>query len=119
MKKTLIYIFLAFLVTALSGCVQKLPDLHGRDGDLEYPAEGKALIEMSVEVPNQGMASTKAMRDLPDITSFRVVVFGSSGFLKESVDVDPGDFVAASTNGNSTTYKCTCICPLLTVRISA
>ncbi len=105
MKKTLIYIFLAFLVTALSGCVQKLPDLHGRDGDLEYPAEGKALIEMSVEVPNQGMASTKAMRDLPDITSFRVVVFGSSGFLKESVDVDPGDFVAASTNGNSTTYK--------------
>ncbi|MCR5827032.1 MAG: hypothetical protein K6G53_01285 [Bacteroidales bacterium] len=105
MKKTLIYIFLAFLVTALSGCVQDLSDLRGSDGDLEYPAEGKALIEMSVEVPNQGMASTKAMGDLPDITSFRVVVFGSSGFLKESVDVDPSDFEAASTNGNSTLYK--------------
>jgi hypothetical protein len=105
MKKTLIYIFLAFLVTILSGCIQDLSDLRRSDADLEYPAEGKALIEMSVEVPNQGMASTKTMGDLPDITSFRVVVFGSSGFLKESVDVDPSDFVAASTNGNSTLYK--------------
>lgn len=104
MKKTLIYIFLALLMAVLSGCVQELSDLHGRGGDLEYPVEGKALVEMSVEVPNQGMA-TKAMGELPDITSFRVVVFGSSGFLKESVDVDPGDFVAASTNGNSTLYK--------------
>ena len=105
MKKTLIYIFLAFVVTVLSGCVQELSDLKRSDADLEYPAEGKALIEMSVEVPNQGMASTKTMGDLPDITSFRVVVFGSSGFLKESVDVDPSDFVAASINGNSILYK--------------
>lgn len=105
MKKTFKYIFLAFLVSVLTSCIPELPDLHTDDGDLEYPAEGKALIEMSVEVPNQGMASTKAMGDLPDITSFRVVVFGSSGFLKESVDVDPDDFEPALTNGNSTLYK--------------
>ena len=104
MKRTLKYIFLAFLVAVLSGCVQELPDLRLSDGDLAYPESGKVVIQMSVEIPGQRMPSTKTMADLPDIDNFRVVVFGSSGFLKESVDVASDDFVAATTNGNSTLY---------------
>ena len=104
MKKTLIYIFLAFLVALMTSCVPELSGMRLDDGDLKYPEEGKAEIMMSVEVPGNHLASTKTMGDLPDITSFRVVVFGSSGFLKESVDVASGDFVAATTNGSSTTY---------------
>lgn len=88
----------------MTSCVPELPDLHTDDDGLKYPEEGKAEIMMSVEVPGNHLASTKTMGDLPDITSFRVVVFGSSGFLKESVDVAAGDFVAATTNGSSTKY---------------
>ncbi|MBO4657721.1 MAG: hypothetical protein J5639_08120 [Bacteroidales bacterium] len=104
MKTTLKYIFLAFLVAAMTSCVPELPDLHTDEDGLKYPEEGKAEIMMSVEVPGNRLASTKTMGDLPDITSFRVVVFGSSGFLKESVEVASGDFVAATTNGSSTKY---------------
>lgn len=104
MKNTFKYTFLAFLVAVLTSCVPELPDLHTDDDGLKYPEEGKAEIMMSVEVPGNQLASTKTMGDIPDITSFRVVVFGSSGFLKESVDVASGDFRAATTNGSSTTY---------------
>ena len=104
MKNTFKYTFLAFLVAVLTSCVPELPDLHTDDDGLKYPEEGKAEIMMSVEVPGNHLASTKTMGDIPDITSFRVVVFGSSGFLKESVDVAAGDFVAATTNGSDTKY---------------
>lgn len=94
---------LLVLLQVFAGCMrEEIPVAHGSDPD--YPTEGKALIKMSVTVPETVVLGTKAMADLPTISSMRVVVFGSSGFLKESVDVDPGDFESANTNGNATTY---------------
>ena len=92
------------LLQVFAGCVREnLPRAYVPDPD--YPEEGQALIRMSVRVPSDMAIGTKAMADLPSISSMRVVVFGSSGFLKESVDIDPGSFESATTNGNSTTYS--------------
>ncbi len=107
MKKVIQHIFLvAALLVGFSGCVKEAVDEGGRTGDvIPYPAEGRAVVSFSVSVPGPGFNDTKAMADTPNITSLRVVVFGSSGFLKESVDVDPLDFTSATTNGNSTLYS--------------
>lgn len=102
MKKSIKHIFLfAALLYAFSGCVKEPwsePSVPGND--LPYPTDGKVSIKMCVAIP--GQVPTKAMADLPQITSMRVAVFGSSGYLKESVDID--DFVSAQTNGNTTLY---------------
>ena len=94
---------LLVLLQVFAGCVREEDPVTATD-DLAYPTEGKALIKVSVNVPTTEPLGTKAMADLPSISSMRVVVFGSSGFMKESVDVDPGDFESATTNGNTTTY---------------
>lgn len=104
MKKTLKYIsLLTALLVGFTGCVKEEFELDKKPGEeLPYPSEGKALITFTVAVPG-GYSSTKAtMADTPTIENMRVVVFGSSGFLKESADIET--FQSASTNGNSTLY---------------
>ena len=106
MKKIRKYIFFALLLPVLAACVKETPvERYDSPDALPYPEGGKALVEMSAFVP--GDVATKAMAETPSIRSMRVVVFGSSGFMKESVDVDMNDgyFQAATTNGNGTLYR--------------
>lgn len=58
---------------------------------------------MSFRLP--GGLQTKAMADKPNITSIRVLIFGSSGYLKESLDAE--EFQSAQVNGNETLYTFT------------
>ena len=73
--------------------------------DLTIKEGEKVAIDMTVEIPGPGM-TTKAMADTPTISSMRVVVFGSSGFLKESVEVEDlqSTNIINGNNNNSTYY---------------
>lgn len=105
MKKTLRYIsLLTTLLLGFTGCVREELELDRPQGeDIPYPTEGKAVVSFAVAMPGISFAGTKAtMADTPTIENMRVVVFGSSGFLKESVDIDTFD--SATTNGNGTLY---------------
>lgn len=104
MKKTLKYIFLlTALLVGFTGCVKEQWEIEKNNGEeLPYPSDGKALIKFTVAVPG-GYASTKAnLADTPTIENMQVVVFGSSGFLKECADIET--FESATTNGNATLY---------------
>lgn len=104
MKKTLKYIFLlTALLVGFTGCVKEQWEIEKNNGEeLPYPSDGKALIKFTVAVPG-GYASTKAnLADTPTIENMQVVVFGSSGFLKECADIETFD--SATTNGNTTLY---------------
>lgn len=104
MKKTLKYIsLLTALLVGFTGCVKEQWEIEKNNGEeLPYPSDGKALIKFTVAVPG-GYASTKAdMADTPTIENMQVVVFGSSGFLKECANIDT--FQSAITNGNATLY---------------
>lgn len=90
------------MLPVIAACIKEPLERYSQPDDLPYPEEGKAIVEMSAFLP--GEVGTKAMAETPQITSMRVVVFGSSGFLKESVAVDSGDFQAATTNGSGTLY---------------
>lgn len=105
MKKTLKYFFLlTALLTGFTGCVKEDFQIDRiTPEDIPYPTEGKATVSFTVALPGSAFADTKAtMADTPTIENMRVVVFGSSGFLKESVSID--DFQAATTNGPSPLY---------------
>ena len=104
MKKTLKYIFLlTALLVGFTGCVKEQLEIEKNNGEeLPYPSDGKALIKFTVTVPG-GYASTKAnLADTPTIENMQVVVFGSSGFLKECAGIET--FESATTNGNTTLY---------------
>ena len=104
MKKTLKYIsLLTALLVGFTGCVKEQWEIEKNNGEeLPYPSDGKALIKFTVAVPG-GYASTKAnLADTPTIENMQVVVFGSSGFLKECADIET--FESATTNGNTTLY---------------
>ncbi|MBR0174462.1 MAG: Ig domain-containing protein [Bacteroidales bacterium] len=104
MKKTLKYIFLlTALLVGFTGCVKEQWEIEKNNGEeLPYPSDGKALIKFTVAVPG-GYASTKAnLADTPTIENMQVVVFGSSGFLKECAGIET--FQSATTNGNTTLY---------------
>lgn len=102
MKKTLKYIsLLTALLVGFTSCL-KIEEPLGQGEDLPYPEDGKALIKFTVAVPG-GYASTKAnLADTPTIENMQVVVFGSSGFLKECADIET--FQSATTNGNTILY---------------
>lgn len=93
------------MLPVIAACIKEPLERNYPSDDLPYPEEGKAIVEMSAFLP--GEVGTKAMDETPQITSMRVVVFGSSGFLKESVavDVNDGYFQAATTNGSGTLYR--------------
>lgn len=104
MKKTLKYIsLLTALLVGFTGCVKEQWEIEKNNGEeLPYPSDGKALIKFTVAVPG-GYASTKAnLADTPTIENMQVVVFGSSGFLKECAAIET--FQSATTNGNATLY---------------
>ena len=104
MKKTLKYIFLlTALLVGFTGCVKEDLGIDNYSGEeLPYPSEGKALIKFTVAVPGT-YASTKAtLADTPSIENMQVAVFGSSGFLKESADIET--FQSATTNGDTPLY---------------
>lgn len=104
MKKTLKYIsLLTALLVGFTGCVKEQWEIEKNNGEeLPYPSDGKALIKFTVAVPG-GYASTKAnLADTPTIENMQVVVFGSSGFLKECAAIET--FQSAITNGNTTLY---------------
>ena len=96
MKKTFKYIFLlSALLAGFSGCVKEEFEIENRNTeDIPYPTEGKATVQFTVALPGNAFAATKAtMADTPTIENMRIAVFGSSGFLKESVQID--EFEAA------------------------
>ena len=104
MKKILQYIFLlTALLVGFASCVKIEFEEWAGGEELPYPEEGQALVTFTVAAPAGGFADTKAtLADKPTIENMRVVVFGSSGFLKESVAID--EFESATTNGNGTLY---------------
>ena len=105
MKKTLKYIFLlTALLVGFTGCVKEDFESDKRPGEeLPYPSDGKAMVSFTVAVPGNSLAATKGtMADTPSIENMRVVVFGSSGFLKESATIET--FTSATTNGSETLY---------------
>lgn len=106
MKKTFKYIFLlTALLVGFTGCVKEEFEIENRKDteDIPYPTEGKATVQFTVALPGNAFAATKAtMADTPTIENMRIAVFGSSGFLKESVQIE--DFQPATTNGDATLY---------------
>lgn len=106
MKKTFKYIFLlTALLVGFTGCVKEEFEIENRKDteDIPYPTEGKATVQFTVALPGNAFAATKAtMADTPTIENMRIAVFGSSGFLKESVQID--EFEPATTNGDATLY---------------
>ena len=105
MKKTVRYIFFILLLSVFTGCVKEkvMPENPLSEDGLVFPEGEKALIHMSVSIPGVLEPETKAMSDIPQgINDLHVVVFGSSGFLKESVEAE--NVQSAHTNGNATLY---------------
>ena len=106
MKKTFKYIFLlSALLVGFTGCVKEEFEIEDRRNteDIPYPTEGKATVQFTVALPGNAFAGTKAtMADTPTIENMRIAVFGSSGFLKETVEIS--DFQPAITNGDATLY---------------
>lgn len=108
MKKIVKYIFFALLLSVLGACIKEQPDEVSTPADeLAYPTEGEALVRMSVLIPGRVLPETRStFHDEPfyngasAIKSMRVAVFGSSGFLKESVGITT--FEAATVNGDAT-----------------
>lgn len=93
---------LVFLLTAfLAGCVKEIP---GQEEPLLPVPEGEAILTFSLRFPEPVVLgpATKAMADTPTISSLKIAVFGSSGFLKEYRDVE--SFQPATTNGPSPVY---------------
>lgn len=101
MKRKTPYLFVILLTAFLAGCAKETPEQDKWQGTLP---EGEALVTFSVRFPEPVVlgSATKAMADTPSITSLKIAVFGSSGFLKEYRDVE--SFQAASTNGSSPVY---------------
>ena len=101
MKKKTPYLFIILLATFLTACAKETPEQDKWQGTLP---EGEALVTFSVRFPEPVVLgpATKAMADTPSITSLKIAVFGSSGFLKEYRDVE--SFQPASTNGPSPVY---------------
>ena len=102
------FLLLGMLLSVFAGCIKETPWTETPGDTLPFPEGEKAVLRMSVELPG---IDTKAMADLPQIQNLRVVIFGSSGFLKESIEAE--DLQRANTNGNSTLYTFT-IKPSLT-----
>ena len=104
MKKIVKYISFILLLSVFVGCIkEKIVSNQLSEDGLVFPEGEKALIHMSVITPCVLDPETKAMSDLPQgISSLRVAVFGSSGFLKEVVEAE--NVQSAVTNGNSTLY---------------
>lgn len=105
MKKTVKYLLLLpLLLSVVAGCVKEtpVPDPVTED-NLPFPEGEKAVLHMSVRLPID--PETKAMDDQPQVQNLRVVIFGSSGFLKESVDAE--DLQLAETNGSNPVYSFT------------
>ena len=94
------------LLTGFTGCVKEEFEFENKNKtaeDIPYPTEGKAAISFTVALPGNAFAATKAtMADTPTIENMMIAVFGSSGFLKESVAIDT--FEPATTNGSETLY---------------
>lgn len=101
MKKKTPYLFIILLAAFLAGCAKETPEQDEWLGPLP---EGDALVTFSVRFPEPVVLgpATKAMADTPSISSLKIAVFGSSGFLKEYRDVE--SFTAATTNGPSPVY---------------
>lgn len=89
------------LTAFLAGCVKEIP---GQEEPLLPVPEGEALLTFSLRFPEPVILgpATKAMADTPNITSIKIAVFGSSGFLKEYRDVE--SFTTGATNGPSPVY---------------
>lgn len=101
MKKKTPYLFVILLTFFLSGCVKE----NLWQDELSGPVpEGEAILTFSVRFPEPVVLgpATKAMADTPSITSLKIAVFGSSGFLKEYRDVE--SFTTGATNGPSPVY---------------
>ena len=101
MKKRTPYLLLFLLTAFLAGCVKEIP---GQEEPLLPVPEGEAILTFSLRFPEPVILgpATKAMADTPTISSLKIAVFGSSGFLKEYRDVE--SFVPATTNGPSPVY---------------
>ena len=95
------------LLSVLGGCIREEVPINKDVINLEepeYPKDGRAVINMSFKLP--GGLQTKAMADQPNIQSIRVLIFGSSGYLKESLDAE--SLQHAQVNGDgSTVYSFT------------
>ena len=102
MKRTKIFLLLGMLLSVFAGCIKETPWTETPGDTLPFPEGERAVLRMSVELPG---IDTKTMADTPQIQNLRVVIFGSSGFLKESLDAE--DLQAANTNGSSTLYTFT------------
>ena len=101
MKTRTPYLLLFLLTAFLAGCVKEIP---GQEEPTAPVPEGEALLTFSLRFPEPVVLgpATKAMADTPTITSLKIAVFGSSGFLKEYRDVE--SFTTGATNGPSPVY---------------
>ena len=90
------------LLSVLGGCIREelpidKPAINLEDP--EYPSDGQAVIKVRFSLP--GGLQTKTMADKPNITNIRVLIFGSSGYLKESLDAE--ELQSAHENGPTVT----------------
>ena len=90
----------------LASCVKEA-DPQAIAGKDAYDYEGQEVtVYFGVEMPDP--VATKAMGENPEITSLRVAVFGSSGYLKEYKLAEPvteNDYVSAEGVANKKGYK--------------
>lgn len=87
MKRTKCFLLLGVLLSVFAGCIKETPFTDSVPKDnLPFPEGEKAVLRMSVNLPLE--PGTRAMADQSQIENLRIVIFGSSGFLKESIDAE-------------------------------
>ena len=83
------YILLSF-VLLLVGCSDKLLDSIG--GGSDVPDGTPVVIDGSFVSPNQSGTATRAMGEIPDITSMYAIVFDENDLLSEIAPCLPGTY---------------------------
>ena len=100
MKKIGYCLLLLFVVL---GCIPDLP-VQPVPVDEGYPEGAKVTLQFSVSA-GDAMPATKALRDVPELDSLYLAVFGSSGYLKEYVKAEILNDPMPTYVGNDTVLR--------------
>ena len=105
MKKT--FAILSIILLGAVGCTKNVFETPAKEGG---ESDGMVEITMTMDVPNELLASTKAGEwgHTPSIDDIRVAMFGTSGYTQAYTKAVPDGPVASTNygeNGNTTKYK--------------
>lgn len=114
MKKT--FAILSIILLGAVGCTKNVFETPAKEGG---ESDGMVEITMTMDVPNELLASTKAGEwgHTPSIDDIRVAMFGTSGYTQAYTKAVPDGSVATtnydeSPGGNTTKYKFKVLLPV-------